>query len=145
MWGEKNQVCVDAILSAATLKLFNKECRCRNWTEISGAVIAWGWWTRAGSCLMRPVLVLLPFCCWGAHPLSVEDEGTVLWSGSSAVLLRGGVEITVWDLGHSSHLKRPVGIRICYPRIHLWGNGVFNDYGNQESKLQIGAWALQVA
>lgn len=48
---------------------------------------------------------------------------TVLWSGSSAVLLRGGVEITLWDLGHSSHLKRLTGVSICYLRIPLWEKG----------------------
>lgn len=37
MWGEKNQVCVDAILSAAPL---TQECRCGNWTVISGSVSA---------------------------------------------------------------------------------------------------------
>lgn len=40
MWGEKNQVCVDVIPSAATLKLFTQECRCRNWTVISGSVLS---------------------------------------------------------------------------------------------------------
>lgn len=42
MWWEKNQVYVDAVLCATSLKLFTQKCRCRNWVEISGSVLEAG-------------------------------------------------------------------------------------------------------
>lgn len=49
------------------------------------------------------------------------------------MLLRDDVEIPVWDLGLWYLLPKNSFVR------RRWGSGVFNDYGSQGSKLQIGA------
>lgn len=41
--GGEMQVCVDATLSTAALKLVIEKYKSRNWTEISRAVSARGW------------------------------------------------------------------------------------------------------